>query len=66
MILHPDAALFAANRVRVDRAQALLHEVDARGVPTFIAESQAKRWRLETGENYYSNSQALISQLQAV
>jgi putative protein-disulfide isomerase len=62
---HQDTALLAANRIRVERAQALMHEFRASGVPTFIAETQAKRWRVDTSANYYSDPQALIGQLQA-
>lgn len=44
MIKHPDADLLAANRARVNRAQALMREFDARGLPTLIADSGDKRW----------------------
>lgn len=64
MVESPNANLFEANRARIDRAQALMNEFDARGVPTFIADSEAKRWMLPVSA-IYSNPQALISQLQA-
>lgn len=65
MIARPDDALLAANRARTDRAQALMAEFGSRGVPTFIADSGAKRWILHSNA-MYTNPAALIDQLQAV
>ena len=62
MIQSPDAVLLNANSTRTTRAQILMREFNARGVPTFIASSGTKRWMLHTNE-IYSNSDALISQL---
>ena len=64
MIENPNTELLEANRVRTTRAQTLMREFNARGVPTFIASSGTKRWMLHTNE-IYSNSNALISQLKA-
>lgn len=63
-IAHPDADLLGANRARLGRAQALMREFGARGVPTLIAESGAKRWVLDHAAAY-SNPQALLNQLEA-
>jgi putative protein-disulfide isomerase len=63
-VAHPDADLLGANRSRVDRAQALMREFGARGVPTLIVESGAKRWVLDHAATY-SDPQALFSQLEA-
>ncbi|MGJ7495256.1 DsbA family protein [Variovorax sp. RT4R15] len=63
-VAHPDADLLGANRARTGRAQALMREFGARGVPTLIAESGAKRWVVDHAA-IYSNPQALISQLEA-
>jgi len=64
-VAHPDADLLGANRARTGRAQALMREFGARGVPTLIVESGAKRSVLDHAAAY-SNPQALISQLEAV
>lgn len=64
MIARPDADLLGANRARVAQAQALMREFGAGGVPTFIAESGAKRSILDSGAAY-SNPPRLIDQLQA-
>ena len=48
-----------------DRAESLMQEFGARGVPTLIAESGAKRWMVNPSAAY-SNPRALISQLEAV
>ena len=61
---HPDADLLGANRARLGHAQALMREFGARGVPTLIVESGAKR-RLLDHAAAYSNPQALLSQLEA-
>jgi len=63
-LAHSDADLLGANRARTGRAQALMREFGARGVPTLIAESGAKRWVVDHAA-IYSNPQALISQLEA-
>jgi putative protein-disulfide isomerase len=65
LVANPDAGLFAANRARIDRAQSLMQEFGARGVPTLIAESGAKRWMVNPSAAY-SNPRALISELEAV
>lgn len=62
-IAHPDADLLGANRTRVRRARALMQEFGARGVPTLVVESGAKRWVLDHAAAY-SNPQALIRQLE--
>lgn len=64
MIQKPDVDLLKANRARINRAQTLMLEFNARGVPTFIADSGTQRWLLQSSE-IYSNSHALINQLKA-
>lgn len=61
---HPDAELLGANQARVSRAQALMREFGARGVPTLIVGSGAKRQLLDHAAAY-SNPRALIHQLEA-
>jgi putative protein-disulfide isomerase len=63
MVAQPDADLLAANQARTGRAQALMQEFGARGVPTLIAESSAKRWIVNHAA-VYSNPRALISELE--
>lgn len=63
MVMQPDEALLAANRARTGRAQALMREFGARGVPTLVAESGAKRWIVNHAA-FYSNPRALISELE--
>jgi putative protein-disulfide isomerase len=63
-LAYPNADLLDANRARMDRAQALMQEFGARGVPTLIVESGEKRWVLDHAAAY-SNTQALLSQLEA-
>jgi putative protein-disulfide isomerase len=63
-VARPDADLLAANRARVGRAQALMREFGARGVPTLIVESGAKRLVLDHAAAY-ANPQALLRQLEA-
>ena len=58
-------AVFAANRARIDRAESLMREFGARGVPTLIAESGAKRWMVNPSAAY-SNPRALMGELEAV
>jgi putative protein-disulfide isomerase len=62
-IVRPDEDLLAANRARVERAQVLMREFGARGVPTLVAESGAKRWMLNHAAGY-SNPRALVDQLE--
>jgi putative protein-disulfide isomerase len=62
-IAHPDEDLLDANLGRIERAQVLMREFDARGVPTLVAESGAKRWMLNHATGY-SNRRALIDQLE--
>lgn len=64
MVAQPDEDLLVANRARMDRAQALMREFGAQGVPTLIAESGAKRWIVNHAA-FYSNPRALISELDA-
>jgi putative protein-disulfide isomerase len=64
-VAQPDADLLGANRARMARAQALMREFGARGVPTLIFQSGAKRRVLDHAAAY-SNPQALLSQLEAV
>lgn len=64
MLNNPDATLHDANRVRMNKAQSLMREFGAQGVPTFIADSGTKRWMLHASA-IYSNPQALIAQLNA-
>jgi len=63
-VAHPDADLIDANRARLGRAQALMREFGARGVPTLIVESGAKRRVLDHAAAY-SDPHALASQLEA-
>jgi putative protein-disulfide isomerase len=63
-IAHPDADLLAANQARTARAQALMREVGARGVPTLIVESGEKR-RVLDHTAAYANAQAVVAQLAA-
>lgn len=62
MVESPDTALFEATRARINRAQAILKTFNVQGVPTFIADSGTKRWKLDMRE-IYANPQALINQL---
>src|SRR4051812_48094126 len=64
MLAQPDADLLAANQARTGRAQALMQEFGARGVPTLIAESGAGR-RIVNHAAFYSNPRALIRELEA-
>lgn len=64
MIENPNTDLLKANRDRTNRAQAILREFNARGVPIFIANSGEKRWMLDT-RAIFSNPQSLFSQLKA-
>jgi len=64
LVAQPRADLLAANQARTRRAQALMQEFGARGVPTLVAESGAKRW-VVNHSNFYSNPGALIGELEA-
>jgi putative protein-disulfide isomerase len=63
-IARPDLDLLDANLARIERAQALMREFGAQGVPTLVAESGARRWMLKQTAGY-SNPRALIDQLDA-
>ena len=62
-IAQPDEELLEANLARIERAQVLMREFGARGVPTLVAESGAKRWVLNHAAGY-SNPRALVDQLE--
>jgi putative protein-disulfide isomerase len=62
-VAQPDEALLAANRARTGRAQALMREFGAQGVPTLMAESGTKRWIVNHAASY-ANPRALISELE--
>jgi putative protein-disulfide isomerase len=65
MVAQPDEDLLAANQARMDRARALMQEFSARGVPTLVVESSAKRWVVNHAD-FYSNPRALVGELEAV
>ncbi|MFZ3118371.1 MAG: DsbA family protein [Variovorax sp.] len=62
-LAEPDSHLHATRQARVGQGQALMRELGARGVPTLIAESGAKRWQVDAS-TAYADPRALISQLQ--
>lgn len=62
-VAQPDEDLLAATRTRIGRAQALMQELGARGVPVLIAESGVKR-RIVNHAVFYSDPRALISELE--
>jgi putative protein-disulfide isomerase len=64
MLAQPGADLLAANQARNRRAQALMQEFGARGVPTLIADSSGKRW-IVNHTAFYSNPSALVNELEA-
>lgn len=64
LVARPDEDLLSANQSRMDRGQALMWEFGARGVPTLVAESGAKRWVVNHGD-FYSNPSALAGELEA-
>lgn len=64
MIANPNASLQQANRNRIARAQALLQEFGARGVPTLILESDSGLSRIDT-QTVFANPGALTDQVQA-
>ena len=63
-VAQPDEDLLTANRARINRAQALMREFGAHGVPTLVAESGAKRWVVNHAD-FYSNPGALAGALEA-
>lgn len=65
MIENLDEDLLGATRDRTQRAQVLMRDFSARGVPTFIAAVGTKHWLLNSSD-VYSNPNALISQLGTV
>jgi len=62
-VAQPDEDLLVANRARISRAQALMREFGAQGVPTLVAESGAKRWVVNHAASY-ADPRALISELE--
>ena len=64
LVAQPDEDLLVANRTRMNRGQALMREFGARGVPTLVAESGAKRWVVNHAD-FYSNPSALAGALEA-
>lgn len=64
MITQPNASLHEANRNRIAKAQALLQEFGARGVPTLIVESESGLSRLNT-QAIFSEPGALTELMQA-
>lgn len=56
-----DAGLLDANAARIHEAQSLMREFGARGVPTLIAESGARRWQVDAGA-VYADPAALVGQ----
>lgn len=63
-LARPDDELLSANQLRVASAQALLNQFGARGVPTFILETNGQRQLLHPG-TAFSNPQAFVEQLAA-
>lgn len=64
MLSNKNTDFLHANHIRIAKAQSLMREFNARGVPTFIADNGTKRWMLHANE-IYSDPQALIDQLNA-
>lgn len=64
-LLLPDADLMIAHRARVVRAQSLMQQVGARGVPTLILESAGRR-RVMDHTAAYSDPCSLLTELEAV
>jgi putative protein-disulfide isomerase len=58
-----DAELLDTNRARMNQAQRLLHASGARGVPTFILETEGQRALLHTG-SAFADPQAFAQELQ--
>ena len=63
--MQPDEHLLDANRTGIELARVLMREFGAQGVPTLVAEFGAKRCMLNHAAGY-SNSRALIDQLELV
>lgn len=63
MLINLPAELVHTTQSRIHRAQTLMSEMNARGVPTFIASSGEKCWRLDSS-NAYEDPSVLIKQLQ--
>lgn len=61
-LAQPNDELLAANRSRIARAQTLLSQFDARGVPTFILEDNEQRQLLHSSA-VFSNPEAFVKQL---
>ena len=59
-----DGELLAANRARIESAKALQSQLGARGVPSFILETNGQRQLLNSSVAY-SNPQAFAEQLSA-
>lgn len=62
MVESLDEDLLGATRDRTQRAQVLMRDFNARGVPTFIAAMGTKHWMLNTSD-VYSNPETLMNQL---
>jgi len=62
MVESLDENLLKATRDRIQRAQVLMRDLSARGVPTFIAAMGTKHWLLNTSD-VYSNPETLMNQL---
>lgn len=63
-VIQADEELLAVNRARMAQAQALLNQSRARGVPTFILETNGHRQLLPSSAAY-SNPQAFVEQISA-
>lgn len=61
-LAHTDGELLTANRARVDKAQALLSQFGARGVPAFILEIHGQRQLLNSSAAF-SAPQTFVDQL---
>lgn len=57
-----DKNLIESNHTRITKAQALMHEFGANGVPTFIAYAEEKHWQIPTN-SLYTNIESVVSQL---
>lgn len=61
-LLHSGAELLAANRARIESAQTLLSQFGARGVPSFVLESDGRLELLQSGA-LYADPQAFAAQI---
>ncbi|GGZ30819.1 DsbA family protein [Asticcacaulis endophyticus] len=61
-LLAPDEALVLANRQRIDKAQSLMHEFNATGVPALIIERDGKRYPVLTSA-LFGGLEALVTEL---